>query len=1170
LVLPRVLGRFPNVENLNFFSSQDRDRIVSAALEVANVTVSRYVLPSAYPSSKALLEKKDVTRHSRIARKAAEKKLGQPSLAADVVIEPSIADANLFLEDWVQQTPSDATSQGVSGYPNQALSPAGGMSSPGVPRSSSPALSVLADVLSAEGDIFNSIVSVLEYANRIEEDGLSADAVSLTFAVFNATPPTFRSAKAGATNSRLARQSLLQPLRTSPTKSSYYGAIRWKERAIIQALNLLCAALAREEGLQATVDFFPGKKNKIIPVLQFRDKTTSSRLKVLSLQLSKLSQRLLSSNVDSRVLSYIMELIGYSAISDKHDVEIARAAAAVITYVDQSLSRQQNIAAHLSRSGEDGERSISIAFADRLVASTRRLDSRPDVELVSLILNRLLFQLRAREPAGACLAFSLLGLSVSSCRNGRVGCYGGVGEPKDCFDALLLILSSGQFVTSSLSSELAANGIEVFFRLLSLAGVDEASRHRVLYAAERLRAVDFWTARLSKIISTIFVSNYDILDDAQIVHSLAWLAKGVAIELQLLGGSSFGPPQPTQYRRLISFLFEAPDDILTRLTQLAPIEKKEFICIAPPPQKAIRASYIQLRGSPEIIQGYEVIDTALLVDLSDRSEDIDAMKSWAEEWNDSCARECGASHLSDAIHLVLGASAMSNLQEGLIGGVKVLAAILDKMMPGSDRNVDELYFSTATRNLARSALVATKIAVAEAEAAYINPSATADIDIPAACVRLARSIALSEPSGRSFGAEEECQNERTAMLFTAFSLLLKYASDLAVESEYHRFVAASNVLMRFAKRYDIARSCLALLLDVFENNVWGQQTREYSFVQDVLLAPSGRAGGSTNAVALIELITNLEDLSAADLLQRIAMVPGGALALLNSTPGILQRLRFASSKYLTEESKVLASQNNISSFQDVSIEVPHFLGGHVRLMSVLLTAEAPEDRLHTVALEVIGILGSYNNVLERLFARFPAQGELIHSVARCMMGAEMLLSSTSLGTTIPKPGFGSFEKRFAALTMHLAEYPLPNRVLAPLPASLAENRTTVVSIAVAVSNTNDKTWWDHQDIKITPISSGGSAFPAAQQLSDDTYAYAIAGADILRSGLYLFRDRSSGASVDIDSRQLARAFCRCTDAMGVRYPINPKLRLAPVIYLFACMTNVTASHISPILLIPGD
>jgi len=459
------------------------------------------------------------------------------------------------------------------------------------------------------------------------------------------------------------------------------------------------------------------------------------------------------------------------------------------------------------------------------------------------------------------------------------------------------------------------------------------------------------------------------------------------------------------------------------------------------------------------------------------------------------------------------------------------------------RSIDELYFTTATRNLALAAMVAAKIVVAE-EA--VSDASNASIDFPAACSLVARTVTLSGISSKAAGSDGDRRNERTAIFASALALLLKHAEGLDLaDSDVDNYISAAIVLTRLSGvvSYDslvvtpsdealMARACVGLLLELFEADT--SIARADMFVEAVFLASFGGLDSRcTVARALINLVARL-DWNVSELLLRVCRVPVGAKIILEF--GILQALKEASYVYASEESKVLAT-HNAASYQSFNVTAPPFFPSHLLLMSALMTIDAPEASIRNVASEVMTILKNYGTVLQRLFMRFPVDGELAHSVARCLMAAKMLLAKTGPSATEiePRPhsensSFEAFEQRFSAMTLHIAENPLPLCFLPVLPACLAGSNGPVDSSAVSVTVESDKPWWDNLDIKTTLFSALG-AF-RVHQLSEDVYAYAIVGADILRCGLYTLRGQMS--TTTLTSRTLARVLCRCTDAMRVR------------------------------------
>jgi hypothetical protein len=101
----------------------------------------------------------------------------------------------------------------------------------------------------------------------------------------------------------------------------------------------------------------------------------------------------------------------------------------------------------------------------------------------------------------------------------------------------------------------------------------------------------------------------------------------------------------------------------------------------------------------------------------------------------------------------------------------------------------------------------------------------------------------------------------------------------------------------------------------------------------------------------------------------------------------------------------------------------------------------------------------------------------------------------------------------AKLAMHIAENPLPQRLLRTVPSRL--NSSHLPSGVIVVSGASAKSWWDTQDTTAGP-------------LTNELCRLALLGTDMLRYCLLLIKGSTAEAS--LDEFILSRALCRCTYA----------------------------------------
>jgi hypothetical protein len=1194
LVLPRLTGRFPNLPALPFRSLEDESRLSALALAVVETVLTSYTIPLSVPISSDSMEKTAAKWH-RDTRLAAREQLGHQVLADTVTVEPIVDDARLYLEDF-RSSPSHKTTEQlnaeagatntVAAAPDQwTLSAVPRSMAPSVPRPRAPGFAVIAEMLSSTGDLLSLTTSILVRHQTVAAEGLEADRMALIFSMFGATPPSFTSAKGKSRKASTSpsRQVLLKALRPGLDSSpSYTSAVHWRGENVLHVLRIICAVVSREELLHSAMASLRGQTG-MVPVLCFRKKSAApSRLKVVELQLSKTTQLLLTSDNGNEALSSIIDVAGNTSISPgiHHDVELAAAAVGILFYVGRS---QQDYGV-MCRASAEGSARPARSFARRLLISVERCHSIPDAQLLRLILDRILTDLRAGFQTAGSFAQIVLGLPDSSNGGTRRANDKNTSErANDCFGALLRMLDNRQFVVSGESAEFATRCYEILFRARELVAVNDLAMQQVLYTSDRLRNVDFWKTHLALMLSTFhrpelsgFHSNghlHDILSNENVVHSIAWILKGTASELrQLLGtqaGGAFNTmmaPRPSQYKTLVSLLFAPPYEFILNLLRVLPIERITFDATsAIPSEAAVRGAKYHLPGPQDVVQGYEIINGDKLVDLMKTSGltlDEGGLRAWSKQWNASVARDCAAAHLSSAVHVVLG-SALATCSKELVDidgvasavdGYKLLASLLGRFATDPREGLalpklDEGSFTTATRNLSLATLVTTDYIVARAGRVT---EGNGSVEGPAACALLARAV-VSSGFGTDLSPDSARKNERTAILTTALALMLrKFSKQDVREGDTHHFFRASVVLSRLASALTtervpaapspealIARSCLSLLLDLFENETG--LLRAESFVQAVFVESTSDSRSESSIKLLLRRLAALDG-NVAGLLQKIAQVPFGGDILLES--GVIEALQAAAVKYREEESRVRSSHTHNVAYEELSIVTPSFLLGHLVLMSTLMAIPISSDRSRNISLQILDILRLYDFVFERLVSRFPLDGDVLQHCLRCIAQAHSL--GVSVGSEVGRPltigrlandgPFVSkgFDNGFVVLTMHLAENPFPRDMLPALPSRLSKRHSSWNSSVVSVSAPSEKSWWDVLNVK-SSYSSSGWLRRSEVCLTEELYDYGVLGADMLRSGLRLIRGSHSMSS--LDESTLSRALCRCVDAVRVSHSI---------------------------------
>lgn len=1142
-ILPRATGQFEQLPALPFRSTDDKSRLLARALEVVEIVLTRYVLPGTVSFPDLPAEKlTDLLFKSTQA--AANHALGHVELGKITVVRPYTEDVKLMVDDFRSSPYQSLNEQADLHSTTQHISTAAtSVVRSSIPRPKAPGFFVLAEMLSPVGyKLFSSVISPCVHQGINLSSKLSVDNFSMANALYIATPPTFLSAKEGALRAEPtnARKTLLKPLRPAPVP---IDDVNFGERAILIALRILCATIAREDMFCQSVNAAKGQMS-VVPVLRLQRKSLIPI--AIDLQLSKLSRLLLS----SEMVSSIINLIGFVSLNERIDADIASAATAIVFYIERSLARPQ-VAQLLSLADthREGGR-LAHAFNTRfLVASTRPL-SQPDVQLLRFVFNRLLSELRTERSSGI-LTQVMFGFPKSnSDSSGLVR-----AEHADCLQSIVRLLGGNDFVFGASCGDVATSCYEILYRLTMIKSGDSEIR-LALYTAERLRAIDFWKGHLIKIFSSMRAATHfaTLANKYHVIHSISWLLKGAAGELHLLAGFSSGfvasagfeglaAPRPGQYKSLCQALF-SDEGLVVHALRALPIERPQIdpMCSPPSDEQALIEAKEFLHGSPDIVQGYVTINFVTLVEWM-RTKGLkvqeDGLRSWVDHWNHSVLRDCASAHLSDGIYYVLGSFVSSSndaafqIPTGIVAGTKMMIHILTCMTLKEDLNtsnqvLDGAFFTTACRNLALATrILASSVFSQGSDKTFPGES----VETATVCSLMARAIACSAAGSQSPVSSR--RNETTSILASALVPVLKALPDQRLRDEDHYFLfQAAMVLSVLSSDVDVkripaiqtpdtlvARACLSHLLETLENS-----STEQGYCR-ALLTDTTKAGSTSALIqALIGLIPYLDE-NVATLLQMLVGLSHVADLLLAG--GILEALQAAADKYQDEGARLLNSQAHNIHYGEAQIQTPAFLLGHFDLMGALLATPMSSDRRLDTATKIMSVVKSYNSVFARLLTSFPIGGDTLYAMLRCLAQLNSILRAKAINIdsrSLASQRLGAENflgttyllSQVAKLTMHIAENPMPIRFLGVVPSRL--NSSQVPSGLVVVSAISAKSWWDTQDTTSGPMS---------YELS----GLVVLGMDILRYGFLLIRD--SAAESSLDEFILSRALCRCTDAAMV-------------------------------------
>jgi len=1168
LILPRLTGKFMNLPALPFRTPQDRLLIITLAFEAVEAALARYcVLP---PIPIPVADQAQARNTYSECLSIAEKELGLRSLAEDVVIEPfSEEEKNLsyadfaFLRDIERQSLISNSNDGrllqsvTSG--SSFSDAAADRSTRGVPPAKSPGLTVLMSILSStDAVLFNSITGVARGLGGPSSECVATDRLALAYSLYVATPPSFSLAKEafGNTSSPFSAHIIVEAIQPKSNAPTSEKALELKERLSLSILRLLCAVLVREPAIMALVAVAPSQSS-LVPILRFQTSfQVASQLKVFDFQLSRLAQQIHTADLSYSIVSDLIDCACFQGVDEKRSVRIASAATSIVFYLERSLGPRRGF--DLLCRDRDG-RSFRLArtFGCQLVACAGLQHLTSSSELVRLTVERLLADLRNGDVFGDSMVYTLFGLAAKAVHDIHGKDVHWSQKPQNCVDAILRLVQNagGEFFDEN--SHLGAMCYEVLFRLCRLFNLDTVHAFRVAIVSERLRKMRFWTMHLEKMISRVGkAQNQGSKHAMDLIHSLAWILKGVAEELYLLSGSvhkselfqypTFFQRQPTQYEKLLEALFKNDHDFMRPIVSLIPMEQLTFdVKPAVPSAEAIRLSKCSLMGSPEVVEGYFCVDKTRLCSLAksySKLVDEDALVMWSDQWNQTVTRDCAASHLSNAIRIVVGVATMgilelsSHIPVEYRMWMKILECFLRRMednysLHARGRSLDRMFYTTPTRNLGLAILM-----VSEVVLSCSNADKATIFDV---CVMISNLITFSYDEFVE-GPGADRKSDRTATFATALCLLLQSLSTRHVQPlEYDKFLGSAIVLSQLATdiRHDtfpfvpqtealICRSVLALLLQLFPGESAGVDRPEVeSLCRSVMTASSGRYSTVLIADNIIGLLPLLDG-DIPSLLLTIAGLPGMSQLLL--ARGILDAMRAAAERYVQEEAAFLSTTARSMEYLAADIAIPSFFPGHMKLLCTLVMARGGGSLRSS---DISNILLIYSPLINRLITRFPVDGDVLELVVKCIALVHVASSEESGRLTqslIVKPLAAkeslALETKIAVLTIHIVENPIPSKYQRALPHLLDPKAGDARSSAVSTSNNVVKSWWDGMRTLTTENKDS----------NDELCRVAIRGLTMVRSGLLMIR-RTDSIFNSIDVMHLLRAVCRCVDAAKVRY-----------------------------------
>ncbi|KAL7435715.1 hypothetical protein ACHAXM_004800 [Skeletonema potamos] len=1174
-VLPRATGMSKNVKMLPFASIADECRLINRAMEVVEAVLVRHVVPPI--SEKKTFDEIKAQYQSNV--NAARVELG---------LAPIISEIFCSVDDLEEEDLTDA----IQDFRNEFVYSQDSVMNPGqmleasfgskVPFPKTPGFSILTNLLSTnKGLLFKIVMKLLAEhggANGVQACNKMISSESLATSLFRETPPNLASTLKSMDLHAQQQQNLLdepsykealstvQQFMIRPIDpilliscsdggcsvknekgASLDDAVHWRERTLVMSLRILCAAAAREEA------FLQSLKNSaaslsIVPTLLFKGPIHGSMTHRFvdehKVNVSKMAQLLTTSssvshgtNRSNEILPVIAEYVGYNACSLVNPQGIAASSFSIISYISHGMPQAECIR---SMCGEDiSGVKLTRAFSKGLSLPVPEADD--STNLRDVILDLILSNVGINSNSSLNFSLMMLGLS---------------GSRQNCFDVILDLVADVDFVMNPATSSAATKCFELIFRVCELGsrgGLPELARTHQLRLTEKLRRSNFWHSQAMRYLGerggsapSILheVSRYFRYDQGQdakvtnrnndIIHSIAWLLKGLAVEIRSLMNMR-GFARKNLFQSFIGLLLSHRDPLILSALKDIPLGEArggtiwEKLHSWNPSADVLHNAKVPMNGVAEVCSGYEVIDVDIMLGNLDSHQPKDPAREWALAWNMFVGRSCACSHASQAWSDVARAALVCypvflNMTEQLEQQMsmnkrvvlEMLCAVLLRLLspshfdalaqysflPGITEDVTaEDVEAECALPLCNTVLSLTEVLL-ETSSAEDDDNGTEIVEEDTARVCMLIIGAISSCASNEVGASSN--DLCGALLSCALARVLTTSETWCIISEnmpshileiyanatsYLFNISASPVYVsqdRYSNAHDSQRGNIALaarsgLSSLFGhlNSLETDDSMVEFFCSKIFTLESIRK----SAARLSQLIA-ADDNFVADILQQIVLLHIDGARLLAKSGITIELLSFAHS-YATEEKKYLSSHMGVSGA--TSLKSPPVLNGHLSLLNVLLSSPLPPSDLTALSVDAIKIFKKYSRAGERLLQLYPADAELAmkfletlyltYSSLKKAAGGAVVVENSPLYVDEP---LAKIERSVLSIAYHLSSFPFPNELLPPLPIGLinvekihaSQMKTVATSLSVV------STWWDK-------VSDSGAPLPTPPTGSSD-------------------------------------------------------------------------------------
>lgn len=843
-----------------------------------------------------------------------------------------------------------------------------------------------------------------------------------------------------------------------------------------------------------------------------------------------------ASSGGGEILPIIADYVGYSACSLSYDPEgIARSSFGIISYITHTMPHAE--CTH-SLCGNDDVHGTRLANAFSKGLSSRN-GGTGDTDLQDAILDLILSNIKtSASPSNSPnLGLMMLGLG---------------GSRHNCLNVILDLIADSRFVLDPKTSSSATKCFELIFRVCELGNSSTAQNSGGLSASnnaavrahpqqpflmEKLRRGNFWHTQVvhylgmrgpstpsifHEISNSYCIEHGDDMEimgrDNDVLHSISWLLKGLAIELHCLmdqeqnQSTMSGMMLPTgksnnQFLTLINCLVFQPNSLLLTALIDMPLGhstngfiQERLHSIKAPSSDVLRNSSTSMPGPVEICAGYEMIDIAKINGGPSSSE-------WATAWNSLVLRTCACSHLSQAwsdlvrTALVFYPMVNNNMVEGpheahfhmsTRAAMDILCNILQRLL--NPTHLDALggqYFDVqhassagnveaeCSMPLSIAALTLTEILTESSqddEAGFI-----AEEDVARVCGLIMGAISSCTESG----AGTSPNDGRAAVLSCALTRMLA----LSEEASYSIFsqntptdmldIYAKAVVFlfrlstapvfdtegRYANADQAKRGAISLAARSGLSSLFGhlKSIEDHNPVSEIFCSKIFTLDTlSTAASQLVHLIA-CDDNDVAYLLQQIALFRDGVQLLAGA--GVTTKLLDFAKAYSLEERSYLSS--HLGSNDAAQLKPPSLLKGHLSLLNSLLSSPLTKPDRVALAGDSYQLLEVYCGTFDRMLRLYPTNGDLtIKFIEALYLTYSALKESTGsnvLGSSHLNvdESLMTLEGSVLRIACQLSAFPFPSHLLPPLPMELINvEKIHASQTRLSINLGNEKTWWD--------------------------------------------------------------------------------------------------------------